>query len=315
MLAFLKHSNDLDFAAAIAYDDAWSLVGVTRPKSGKLELSVCEWVDLSSISDGQKRMARLKSKIREHRLDQNGLATVLGLGEYTLLSIESPQVPPNEIRAAIRWQIRDLIDFHIDDAVVDVFDAPQQSTGQQKNIYVVISRKKSLEERIHPLQQIDVNLTVVDVPELVLRNIAMLLEENESGMVMLHFSENLGLLTLVQKNTLFLARALDVGYRQLSMQDPDTASDAVDHVCLEIQRSLDYFDRYFGKAPIRHAVISPLQDICPQLCALIQQQLDLSVRFFSFEDIVTSKKLLSAEQQRRNLFSLGAALRLEQSAL
>jgi len=315
MFGMFKQGQQLDFAAAVGDSNAWSLVGINRTKSAKAELSICEWVDLSDFPDPQKRITRLKSKLREFHLDQSGLATVLGLGEYTLLSIEAPQVPANEIRAAVRWQIRDLIDFHIDDAVIDVFDAPLQPNGQQKNIYAVISKKETLEHRIAPLQQADAKLTVVDIPELILRNIAMVLDENNAGMVMLYFTEDRGLLTLVQRDTLYLARSLDVGYRQLSKAESGSANDAVDFVCLEIQRSLDYFDRYFGKTPIQHAVIAPLQDVCPHLCMLIQQQLDLSVRFFSFDDIVVAKKLISVQQQRRSLMSLGAALRQEVSSL
>lgn len=313
MLGFLKQIQHLDFAAAVQENLRWSLIGVNHVKSGKAELTVCELLDVSDIPDEQKRLAKLKSKLREYRLDKSGLATVLGLGEYSLVSIEAPQVPANEIRAAVRWQLQDLIDFHIDDAVIDVFDAPMQSNSQQHNIYAVISKKKNLEKRITPLQEIDANLTVVDIPELILRNIGSLLSENNAGMVMLYFSEDMGLLTLLQKSTLYLARSLDIGFRQLS--DGEAGNEAVDHVCLEIQRSLDYFDRYFGMAPIQNVVVVPLQDMCPALCKQIQEQLGLKVRFFNLDEIVSVKQLLSVEQQRRSLMSVGAALRRESSAL
>jgi len=318
MVSFFKHRQHLDFAAAVVEHHNWSLVGVNHAKSGKIELAVCEWLELSQFSDEQKGIAHLKNKLKQHHLDQNGLATVLGLGEYTLLSIEAPQVPANEIRAAVRWQIQDLIDFHIDDAIIDVFDAPMQSNSQQRSIYVVISKKKNLEQRIALLQEIDANLTVVDIPELILRNIAAHLAENESGMVMLYFDDNMGLLTLVRKNVLYLARSLDIGLFHLKVGENNSAEavkNNIDYVCLEIQRSLDYFDRYFGMAPMQNIVVAPLQDVCPSMCKHIQQQLGLSARFFSVEEFVTLRQLLSTEQQRRGLMALGAALRQEAATL
>jgi len=315
MLGFLKPRQQLEFAAAVLDREDWILIGINRTKAGKIDLSVCEWVNMSQIPDEQKRIARLKNKFREFRLDQNGISTVLGLGEYTLMSIEAPQVPANEIRSAVRWQIQDLLDFHIDDAVIDVFDAPELANSQQRNIYAVISKKKSLEDCIAPLQQIDANLTVVDIPELILRNIASLLEENANGLVMLYFNEYQGLLTLVHQNVLYLARSLDIGYRHLINDMREGSSGAIDYICLEVQRSLDYFDRYFGKAPIQNVVVLPLQDICPNLCRQIQDQLGIHARFFNMDEFITQKQFLSAEQQRRCMLTLGAALRREASAL
>jgi MSHA biogenesis protein MshI len=47
---------------------------------------------------------------------------VMTPNSYQLLLVEAPPVPDAELRSAVRWKVQDLIDFHIDDAIVDVFE-------------------------------------------------------------------------------------------------------------------------------------------------------------------------------------------------
>ncbi len=52
-----------------------------------------------------------------------------------------PAACDNELRAAVRWRIKDLIDFHIDDAVIDVFEMPAHARGgPNRMMYAVKAR-------------------------------------------------------------------------------------------------------------------------------------------------------------------------------
>src|SRR5690349_6905444 len=50
--------------------------------------------------------------------------SLLSLGDYQMLSVDAPNVPPDELKTAIRWRLKDLLDYHIDDATIDVLDVP-----------------------------------------------------------------------------------------------------------------------------------------------------------------------------------------------
>ena len=96
--------------------------------------------------------------------------------------VEAPEVPPAELKAAIRWRIRDLIDFHIDDAVLDVFDTPPSGArGVQEHLYAVVSKSSLVRERVDLLLDVGIELEIIDIPELALRNIAAKLEQDSSG--------------------------------------------------------------------------------------------------------------------------------------
>jgi hypothetical protein len=50
--------------------------------------------------------------------------TVLGGGEYQFMSVEAPNVPREELKTAMRWRLKDMLDFPVDDATIDVLDMP-----------------------------------------------------------------------------------------------------------------------------------------------------------------------------------------------
>jgi MSHA biogenesis protein MshI len=233
--------------------------------------------------------------------------TVLDIGDYQLLMVEAPEVPPAELRAAIRWRIRDLIDFHIDDAVLDVFDAPVSGArGVQEHLYVVVARSSTVKERVQLLQDAGARLEIIDIPELALRNIAAQLQEDSNGLALLYFEAEHGVITLTRDATLYLARSMDIGYAHLQ-QSPEL----VDRLALELQRSMDYFERHFQQTPLSSIALCPLPEQLPDLAGQLEQQVGFSVRQLSLEDIVEVSEPVPADQAAHCLLAIGAALRSE----
>ena len=94
-----------------------------------------EYSAFHALGPGQELAALLKQTLSSQQLYKVPLSSLLAIGDYQLLMVEAPEVPPAELRAAIRWRIRDLIDFHIDDAVLDVFDVPPSGArGVQQHL-------------------------------------------------------------------------------------------------------------------------------------------------------------------------------------
>lgn len=58
--------------------------------------------------------------------------------DYQLLLLENPSVPEEELREAVRWKIKDLIDSDIDKVAVDVFHQPDKNM-----IYTVVAQKNT----------------------------------------------------------------------------------------------------------------------------------------------------------------------------
>ena len=124
MLGLLKKNNTHNGLSAICVSaDGIALARVLPEPGAPPALSFCEFVP---AGPGEERARMLQKLVKSHRLDRSACTSVMEMHEYNLLLVEAPDVPPAELRAAIRWRIKDLIDFHVDDAVVDVFEVPTQ---------------------------------------------------------------------------------------------------------------------------------------------------------------------------------------------
>ena len=248
-------------------------------------------------------------------LDRQQCSTLLDIGDYQLLVVDAPEVPPQELRAAVRWQIQDLIDFHIDDAVLDVFDAPPGGpAGTRKQMYVVVARAATVKKRIEQLEQSGVNLEVIDIPELAMRNIAARLPEDQTGLATLYFSPHQCLITLTHQATLYLTRSIDFGYRDLqeNAANPHALSS---RLALEIQRSMDYYEQHFRQAPIRTIAILPLPVTLYGLEDALQQTLGLATRVVTMRDIIGCDQEPDQVSAASCLLAVGSALRTESRAL
>jgi len=319
----LPGKNKKQPVTAIVPGEMGIAIATLEPGKEKPCLKVC---DFSPWDESREHGKQLLQKSKELLLKKHACTTVMGLGEYSVLSVDAPDVPPNELRAAVRWQIKDLIDFHIDDAVIDVFDAPGSGAHSHKNkLYVVASRTSTVRTHVDQLQNADINLTTIDIPELVLRNIISQLPENDAGAAMIYLTRKQGLVVVARQSTLYFARTLDLGYEYLSQgiaevsnsEHEGTAENIAefDRLVLEIQRSLDYYDRYFSQPPVSGLVLAPTEVSIPGLAEYLKDALGLSVRHLDINEIVDCDTPLSESQQAHCLPAIGAVLRQEQTSL
>ena len=312
MLTKWLRKTDAGVNTAVCIDAAGIALAEIRQTQGKPRLHAFSF----QPARAEELPATLQRLARTARLGARDCATVMPLGSYSLLLIEAPEVPANELRAAVRWRIRDLIDFHVDDAVLDVFDAPASGARGQTHLYVVVSRATEVKALADRLQDAGINLSVIDIPELALRNIAAHLPEDAQGVAMLYFGAQRGLIALCRNRTLYLARTLDVGEERLQAAVTDGQTEALfDALALEVQRSLDYYDRTFQQAPISHLLITPLSEPAPGLVDSLRTSIGLQVRMLDLAEVVEGADQVAPEQAGRCLLAIGAALRNESKAL
>ena len=69
-------------------------------------------------------VATLKRLRRELQLDRYQCTTLLRSGNYQILQVDAPSVPAAEARNAVRWRIKDMIDFPVEAATVDALFIP-----------------------------------------------------------------------------------------------------------------------------------------------------------------------------------------------
>ena len=259
----------------------------------------------------EKVMARAAA---DYDLSRSRCTTVLDVNEYSLLLTEAPDVPPDELRAAIRWRIKDLIDFHINDATLDVFDLPgEKAAGRARSMYAVAARSSAIQKRADMMNTAGINLDIIDIPEMAQRNLAALLPEDAKGVVLLSFTPGGGLITISKQSEIYLSRSIDIGLDMMA-SFPD-AHELFDRIALEVQRSLDYYDSHFRQAPIGMIALAPMPHEVPGLVDYLRANLNAEVIVMDLARLMECRVEVRPELQSACLAVLGAALRQEERAL
>lgn len=257
----------------------------------------------------RKTIARLAT---EFGLKHGACTTVLEPADYKLLLIDAPEVQAQEMRAAVRWRIKDMIDFNINDAVVDLIDLPGTPAGSQRSVYATVAQKQVIQQRIDLLESSGISLQVVDIPELAQRNIAALLPQDAEGVVMLSLHAGGGLITVTKNAQLFFSRNIDAGLDVF--RNTARPAEYFDRIVLEVQRSLDYCDSHFRDITLSSLVIAPLSAEIAGLTEHLGANLSIAVTSLDLTAVLDFDGDLPMELLSRGLMTLGAALRQEHVA-
>lgn len=266
------------------------------------------------------RTDAVKVLAQRMRLDRFHCETLMSAGEYQLLTVEAPNVPPAELKAAIRWSVQGLIDFHIDDATIDVLDIPPEpgSVGGAHAMYAVIARNELVKRHIDRFQQAAIPLSVIDIAETAQRNIGILCEATDAqGVALIYPAETYSLLTVNFKGELYLARRIEMGLEQLLRQDDDGARDGrLNRILVEVQRTFDVFERQYHFVPVGKLVVAP-EPKESGMRAYLAENLDLPVVSLELGEIVDFADGLEPDlaTQWKNFHLIGAALRQDSKAL
>jgi MSHA biogenesis protein MshI len=310
MFSFVKNGRSVPGLTGIEWrDDGVCVVRVVREPGRMPRVALCEfrrWND-----DKARLLSRLAA---DCQLKQARCTTVLDPTEYTLLLTDAPDVPAEELRSAVRWRIKDMIDFHVDDATIDVFDVTNPNTpGKVRSMYVVAARNAAIQSRVDMCDSAGIGLDVIDIPEMAQRNLASVLPEDVRGVVMLSLSATHGLITITRQGEIFLSRRLELGTETLRAADDRTAY--FDHIVLEVQRSLDYFDSHFRLANVEQLILSPSANDVPGLIEHLNQNLNIKATVLNLADVVQFDPAHTELLADRGLIALGAALRVQEKAL
>ncbi len=174
---------------------------------------------------------------------------VLPLDQYQVFQMERPEgIDQSELSDALRWKLKDLLDFSPTEAVSDVFPFPEDaSRGRGELVNVVAARKSLVSELVQLVHGAGLQLDRVDIAELALRNLVSHLDTNQRGAALVHLRENYGQMVVCREHTLYLSRRLDVAAEDL--RDAGRQENAVQSLALEMQRSLDYYESQLGQVP------------------------------------------------------------------
>ncbi|MDX1588775.1 MAG: hypothetical protein R3296_07530 [Oleiphilaceae bacterium] len=248
-----------------------------------------------------QRRKQLDALVAEQQLKGARVTLVLPPGQYQVFQVEKPAVEPEEMADAVRWKLKDLLDYRLEDAVVDTFPFPAAaSRGRHALINAVCARKPMILDLIGLVRQSQLTLSRIDIADLALRNLLLGSEPRGRSAAMVYLREQQGLLVFARDGMLHLARRLDISLEQL--RDAATQGATVESLALEIQRSMDYYESQMRQVPPRTVQITGHPQSLP-LVDMLSGNLGVGIREFDWTTVLSDQAA-----DLRSCLAIGAIL-------
>ncbi|MGB7542201.1 MAG: hypothetical protein WBM28_09320 [Burkholderiales bacterium] len=268
-------------------------------------------------------------------------ATLLGAGEYQFLVVDAPDVPEAELKSAMKWRLKDIVGFPVEEATFDLLaiPGPDGAAFRTRSMFAVVSRSETLKRRVAKFDEARFPLSVIDVPETAQRNVAALYEEEGRGIVWLYFDESGGLMTISFNGELYHARRLrrssenvlsrnvvpdrrgsgtraepieissanenvldrnvvpdrrrsgirdgpiEIASTGVADGDGESPEEIFNRLLLEVQRTLDNFERQFSFIPLTKIMVGPEPEDTG-LAAFLRQNLSVPVEEVALENVL-----------------------------
>ena len=302
---------------------------------------------------GASGLEDLVPRLKALGLEGFRLSAMLHPEQYQLLRIRTPPVAPDELRAAARFQILRMLDGPIDDVTIDVMrvgDGRSRGVGHPAgHLYVVAAKRAAISSMIELSDAMRWTISVIDIQETAQRNLlnALVAREGPGRLDRAHAALMLldpyfALLTVCVNGELFYTRRFNLppgfaagawdevgadGQRTPASAllstptdpEPDSrggsgADEQASRFLLEVQRSLDLWDRIWTGLPLAGISMyagsrsADLSDWLTRQLGRVVQPMDVTAQFPGF-----AGKAISEEAPCMPL--LGLLLRTEHRSI
>lgn len=313
MPSYLSARREPGWLALLPHSDRVALAHVVRRSGARPEIRM-----LDSFRAEGSAVAALQRLRGARKLKSYACTTLMPAGEYGLNQLDAPSVPPAERKEAVRWALKGLVDYPVDTACVDVLEIPMDgaAAGRAASVFAVSAAEQAVRRCARPFEEAGVPLAAIDIPELAQRNVAALFEDENRGLAFLRLDEAGGLLTLTFHGELIATRRVEMSAKQLAEGDAERRGQSMERLVLELQRSLDNFDRQYSFIPVSKLIVAAYPAVDGIVAALVENlyvpvlEMDLA----QVLDFAAVPELREPLRQAQNLLLIGAALRGDEVA-
>jgi len=242
-------------------------------------------------------------------LRQARVVVVLAPGQYDTYQVAAPAVPDEELRDAVRWQLRGVLPYPPEEASLDFVRLPQtgEGTAHRPALLVFAARRDVVAQAVAPLETARIEVTAVDVPEMAQRNLAELDPRPGATTCWLAFEADSALLTVHYDADMCFARRITLPAGGAELQERQ----AIERLCTHVSRSLDLFERQSTLPPVARLTIGPHR-FAESLVTAMVDRVGVEVNVFALEAALRAGPALSAdalEAATECMPAVGAALR------
>jgi MSHA biogenesis protein MshI len=208
--------------------------------------------------------------VQANGLQKTPCVCLLASEDCDVYQVEKPEVEDSEMIQAVSWKIKDLINYDVGNAVIDSYPMPESSKNKQQQVGVVAAREAVIRNYVDSIQSVQ--------------------QSGEHSLALLTLTRDNGLLSVYHDTDLYVSREFMIGIDQLGLATGEDES-VFDALLLELQRSLDYFESYYGMGSVTNLRIFPQIKATEKAAMYLQNLSNFDIEFISFADDEDSSAL------------------------
>ncbi len=283
-----------------------------RKTETKTELLLAETLPYKDLTEIKAILSELRQK---QGLETPRCSWILLPEQYQLLPTEALPVASQEFQGAIRWKIKHLLSFPVEDAIIDSFPLPQvKSPTALKTIMLVIARLSLIKPIVDQIIASDFHLTTIDIPELSFRNFTAWYEKDEKSSALIYLEEDKSNLIVTNQQQLYFSRQLNFGLQSILSSTPHSENqapleEALNAAALDIQRSFDFYQSQWRLPEPGRVFVATALPSALDIALLLSKRLNITVKPMDLAAYFNNQNAVNIETSGYFLPLLGEFLR------
>jgi MSHA biogenesis protein MshI len=229
----------------------------------------------------EAQVEALKDWVHDHKLQKTPCICLVANDDCDIYQVERPEVEDSEMIQAVTWKIKDMINYDVTNAVVDSYPMPVSNKHKEQQVGVVAAREAVISSYVESIKATALELNTLDVHELVRSNLEVVQHSAEQSLALLTLTAGNGLLSVYHNTDLYVSREFPIGIDQLELASSEDES-TFDALLLEIQRSVDYFESFYGIGAVTSLRVFPQLNATEKMAMYLQNFSNFDIDFITF---------------------------------
>ena len=216
--------------------------------------------------------------VNRHGLQKTPCVCLIKDDDCDINQIEKPNVDESELIQALTWKVKDLVSYDIDSAVVDVYPMPVSSKNNTHQVSVVSAQDSVVAGYVESIKSSGLTLKAIDIHDLARKNLPSIRNSIETAQAVLSIGEQFSELSIFHDTDLYVSRRFKIGSARLQLANSEDQS-VYDELLLETQRSMDYYESYYGLGSVRLMEVFPRMPVTEKMALYLQNLTGFDIDF------------------------------------
>lgn len=234
---------------------------------------------------------------------------ILAPQQYQLVVMDALDVPEADRAKALKWHLKGLIEYPLNDIALDVFMAPSNNHSKQQKVFVAVTPLSKLRTKLALFESACIDINEVGIAELALRQICTFLPNPQGApMMVLSLEKEHCQLHVFYHHQLYLVRTL----KKVEPIAKEGSSE-MENMLLEIQRSIDYCLVTLRIPEPQRIVFTPGFYKTKSVLDYLKKEQKKPIDVIDLNSLLALNTPLTPELQHHLFYSIGGALQGSES--